>query len=353
MLTREIGNTLLDWYRINGRELPWRQTRDPYAIWISEIILQQTRVAQGIDYYLRFMTRFPDIATLADAPEDEVLKLWQGLGYYSRARNLSAAARDLRDRFGGTFPTAYDDVRSLKGIGAYTAAAICSAAYDTPIAAVDGNVYRVLSRLFDIDIPIDTTEGKRRFDELAQTLLPRRTPGRYNQAIMDFGALQCTPATPRCDNCPLCGQCLARAAGSVAQRPVKQGKTIVKSRYLNYLHFVCGTETVLRRRDSKDIWRGLYDFPVIETPAPAPFEALVGLPRFAEWTGGDFVLTRTTRLPVHKLSHQQLHAVVHRIELPFWNETLRKYTILDTARIDDYAIPRLLERYLQQDADTH
>lgn len=198
-----IADILLDWYAREGRDLPWRRTRDPYRIWLSEVILQQTRVAQGMDYYLRFTERFPDVRALAAASEDEVLKLWQGLGYYSRARNLHAAAREVVARFGGRFPSDYESVRSLRGVGDYTAAAVCSAAFDAPCAVVDGNVYRVLSRLFDVAEPIDTAAGRKAFAELAQTQLDRRAPGRYNQAIMDFGALQCTPSSPRCGACPL------------------------------------------------------------------------------------------------------------------------------------------------------
>ena len=216
-----IAEILLDWYAREGRDLPWRRTRDPYRIWLSEVILQQTRVAQGMEYYLRFTERFPDVASLAAAPEDEVLKLWQGLGYYSRARNLRAAAREVVERFGGVFPRSLDDVRSLRGVGDYTAAAICSAAYDAPCAVVDGNVYRVLSRLFDLAEPIDTAAGKRAFACLAQSQLDAAHPGRYNQAIMDFGALLCTPAQPRCGECPLADLCQGYAAGRAAELPVK------------------------------------------------------------------------------------------------------------------------------------
>ena len=211
----EIADKLIDWYGVNGRDLPWRRTRDPYRIWLSEVILQQTRIAQGMDYYLRFVARFPDVGALAAADEDEVLKLWQGLGYYSRARNLHAAARQVVERYGGRFPAAYADVRSLKGVGDYTAAAVCSIAYDAPCAVVDGNVYRVLSRLFDLDLAIDTAEGRKAFAALADEQLDRRRPARYNQAIMDFGALQCTPANPSCNDCPLRDECLSLAAGTV------------------------------------------------------------------------------------------------------------------------------------------
>ena len=341
-----VADILLDWYAREGRDLPWRRTRDPYRIWLSEVILQQTRVAQGTEYYLRFTERFPDVASLAAAPEDEVLKLWQGLGYYSRARNLHAAARQVVERFGGRFPVALEEVRSLRGVGDYTAAAICSVAYDAPCAVVDGNVYRVLARLFDLDAPIDSTAGKRAFAELAQSQLDTAHPGRYNQAIMDFGALRCTPSSPRCEACPLAGQCLALAAGTVAARPVKQGKTRVRDRWFNYLHVSSGDRTLLRRREGRDIWQGLYEFPLIETEGPAELPELVRLPQFRELLGdAPWHLVRSIPLSKHQLSHQTLHAVVHRIETPSLTPAAAAMAV-PTAALGDYAVPRLIDRYL-------
>ena len=341
-----VADILLDWYAREGRDLPWRRTRDPYRIWLSEVILQQTRVAQGTEYYLRFTERFPDVASLAAAPEDEVLKLWQGLGYYSRARNLHAAARQVVERFGGRFPVALEEVRSLRGVGDYTAAAICSAAYDAPCAVVDGNVYRVLARLFDLDAPIDSTAGKRAFAELAQSQLDTAHPGRYNQAIMDFGALRCIPSSPRCEACPLAGRCLALAAGTVAARPVKQGKTRVRDRWFNYLHVSSGDRTLLRRRKGRDIWQGLYEFPLIETEGPAELPELVRLPQFRELLGdAPWHLVRSIPLPKHQLSHQTLHAVVHRIETLSLTPAAAAMAV-PTAALGDYAVPRLIDRYL-------
>jgi len=341
-----VADILLDWYAREGRDLPWRRTRDPYRIWLSEVILQQTRVAQGTEYYLRFTERFPDVASLAAAPEDEVLKLWQGLGYYSRARNLHAAARQVVERFGGRFPVALEEVRSLRGVGDYTAAAICSAAYDAPCAVVDGNVYRVLARLFDLDAPIDSTAGKRAFAELAQSQLDTAHPGRYNQAIMDFGALRCIPSSPRCEACPLAGRCLALAAGTVAARPVKQGKARVRDRWFNYLHVSSGDRTLLRRREGRDIWQGLYEFPLIETEGPAELPELVRLPQFRELLGdAPWHLVRSIPLPKHQLSHQTLHAVVHRIETPSLTPAAAAMAV-PTAALGDYAVPRLIDRYL-------
>ena len=229
-----FSRKLIDWYRENGRDLPWRRTKNPYLIWISEIILQQTRVAQGYDYYQRFVARFPDVFALAAADEDEVMKYWQGLGYYSRARNLHAAARRMAEA--GGFPVTYAGVRALKGVGEYTAAAICSFAYDMPYAVVDGNVYRVLSRWLGIDTPIDSTEGKKLFVRIADELLDCECPGLYNQAIMDFGALQCTPVAPDCLFCPLSDFCVARLKGIASSLPVKQHKIKVTNRYFNYIY---------------------------------------------------------------------------------------------------------------------
>lgn len=342
-----VSDILLAWYAREGRDLPWRRTRDPYRIWLSEVILQQTRVAQGMAYYERFTERYPDIASLAAAPEDEVLKLWQGLGYYSRARNLLAAAREVVDRFGGRFPRTLEEVRSLRGVGDYTAAAICSAAYDEPCAVVDGNVYRLLARLFDLDLPIDTTAGRRAFAALAREQLDPRQPGRYNQAIMDFGALQCTPLSPRCDGCPLAGRCLALAAGTVAARPVKQGRTLVRDRWFHYLHLTSGDRTLLRRREERDIWQGLYEFPMIETPAAADLPDLVGDPRFAALTGdAAWHLVHTVTLPVHQLSHQRIRARVYRIETPVLTPAAAALAV-PTSTLGDYAVPRLLDRYLE------
>ena len=322
-----VSDILLSWFAREGRDLPWRRTRDPYRIWLSEVILQQTRVAQGLEYYLRFTERFPDIAALAAAPEDEVLKLWQGLGYYSRARNLHAAARQVMSRFGGD----------------YTAAAVCSIVYDAPCAVLDGNVYRVLARLFDIGIPIDTTAGKRTFAELAQLQLDTSRPGLYNQAIMDFGALQCTPAQPRCGDCPLAGRCLALAAGTVGVRPVKQGRAKVRDRWFNYLHVTCGGQTLLHRRGGGDIWQGLYEFPLIETDKAADFAELAATAAFRELLGnGRWHLRRSVTMPGHQLSHQLLHAVFHRIEC----DAMPAFPSVETAALGGYALPRLIDRYL-------
>ncbi len=342
-----IAPILLDWYNREGRDLPWRQTRDAYLIWLSEVILQQTRVAQGLAYYERFAARFPHVEALAAASEDEVLKLWQGLGYYSRARNLHAAAQQVVHDMGGIFPTDPNILRSLRGVGDYTAAAIASASADIPCAVVDGNVYRLLSRIFDLDLPIDSTAGKRRFAALAQSELDPAHAGRYNQAIMDFGALQCTPSTPRCEECPLAQQCLALAAGTVAERPVKRGRTLIRDRWFSYLHIVRNNQTLLHRRGEGDIWQGLYEFPLIESQHAVDFSQIIATPLFKElFAEAHWQLLHTTHLPRHQLSHQRLHATCYLIDTDRWSPPAEMLVVAST-EIDNYALPRLIDRYLE------
>ena len=265
--------TLLKWFREHGRDLPWRQTRDPYAIWLSEVILQQTQVKQGWDYWLRFMRRWPTVADLAAATEDEVLREWQGLGYYSRARNLHAAAKQVLAR--GGFPTTIEGLRQLKGVGDYTAAAIGSIAFDLPVAVVDGNVYRVLARHYGIATPINTTEGKHEFAALAQSLLPEAEASAYNQAIMDFGATQCTPQSPDCDTCPLQETCAAFREGRIGELPVKRRTLKVKERHLIYVYVRCNGYTAIHRRPAGDIWQGLYEPLCVEDSNLSPLSSLL------------------------------------------------------------------------------
>lgn len=346
----EISRVLIQWYEINRRELPWRETSDPYKIWISEVILQQTRVAQGLKYYNRFVERFPDVSSLAEAGEDELMKMWQGLGYYSRARNLHTAACEIVERYAGVFPTDYHDVRSLKGIGDYTAAAICSFAYNQPYATVDGNVYRVLARLFGIDLPIDTPAAKRRFAELATDLLDRQQAALHNQAMMEFGALQCVPRSPECTNCPLAQQCVALRQESVEKLPVKAGRTAVKPRYFNYLYLHCGEQTVLVRRTGQDIWKNLYEFPLIETEKPLAFEQLRKDPRFPVWVGDqEYTVVHSVSMPKHQLSHRTIYANFYEIGLKQWPESLPPEALMMTREeITRYPVSRLTELYLQQ-----
>lgn len=268
----EFANTIISWFQENGRALPWRETKDPYAIWLSEIILQQTRIAQGWEYWERFMAQYPKVEDLAAASEDEVLRLWQGLGYYSRARNLHAAAKQIVAL--GKFPDTLEDIKALKGVGDYTAAAIGSFAFDIPAAVVDGNVYRVLSRYFGIDTPINSTQGKKEFAALAQSLIPASDAAAYNQGMMDFGAIQCTPQSPRCLLCPLAETCVALREGRVEDLPVKLKTLKVQTRRLAYIYIRCNGEIAIHRRGEGDIWQGLWEpYNVSDLPALPTFDA--------------------------------------------------------------------------------
>ena len=349
----EVNDILINrlelWYATHARELPWRVTRDAYCIWVSEIILQQTRVAQGYDYYLRFIERFPNVEALAMAEEDEVMKYWQGLGYYSRARNMHVAAKDIMARFDGAFPSNFSDIRSLKGVGDYTAAAIASIAFDLPHAVVDGNVYRVLSRLFGIDTPIDTPAGKRYFAELAQTLLDKENPGLYNQALMEFGALQCTPGACNCDNCPLSDICVANASRTVTQLPIKQGKISIKSRFFNYFVISCGGFTWLSRREGKDIWRNLYEYPLIETPEETDFIEIQRTDEYRKLFDGVGKITflgqpYTCR---HVLTHRVIYATFYTVEVESFPVSLSHLTPIAVANVEQFAVSRLTELYRQ------
>lgn len=346
--------TLVAWYAQHGRDLPWRRTRDPYLIWLSEVILQQTRVGQGTAYFERFAARFPDVSSLAAASEDEVLRLWQGLGYYSRARNLLAAAREVVVRFGGAFPARYEALRSLPGVGDYTAAAVASIAGGEPRAAVDGNVLRVWARVFDVELPVDSASGRRFLAELAQRQLDASRAGTSNQALMDFGATICTPRRPACAGCPLASRCMALGAGTVGERPVKTGRTKVRDRWFHYLHVSVGEQTLLRRRGAGDVWQGLYEFPLIELEGAADYHALCAVQPFREWFSGAgaLQLRGMTTLPVHRLSHQRIHARFFRIEAErFTAALLRDFRPVAAGSLGDYAVSRLIERYLLDQTD--
>ena len=318
-----FSEILINWYREHKRELPWRESSDPYLIWISEIILQQTRVVQGYDYFIRFIKRFPDVTSLAEADEDEVMKFWQGLGYYSRARNLHAAARSMN----GVFPKTYPEVLALKGVGEYTAAAICSFAYNMPYAVVDGNVYRVLSRYLGIETPIDSTEGKKLFASLAGEFLDKSRPAVYNQAIMDFGAIQCTPQNPACLFCPLAGSCMALSKSMVAQLPVKQHKTKTTERFLNYIYVRAGACTFINKRTGNDIWKNLFELPLIETASSVTEEELLALPEFIKLFDKEEVpvVRSICRNVKHVLSHRVLYANFYEVVLPEKTKSFSSY----------------------------
>lgn len=346
---RLVSSRLIEWYNNNKRDLPWRDTKDPYLIWISEIILQQTRVVQGYEYYLRFIEAFPDVRSLAMAHEDEVLKLWQGLGYYSRARNLHAAAKAILDIHNGIFPTEYKDVLALKGIGEYTAAAITSFAYKLPYAVVDGNVYRFLSRLFGISTPIDTGAGKKEFSQVASELLDVNEPDSHNQAIMEFGALHCTPTSPKCEECVLSELCVAYNSNSVDKYPVKQGKTKVTNRYFNYLNIKYKSDMYLCKRIGNDIWKNLYELPLIETESPLSFEELQLTVEFKEiFNKIDGISIKPIGKTLkHVLSHRIIYATFYEVEVNTEISIDKPYIKIASNKLGDYAISRLVDRYLE------
>lgn len=340
-----FATVLVDWYRVNQRNLPWRETKDPYRIWISEIILQQTRVVQGHDYYCRFVQRFPDVKALAEADEDEVMRFWQGLGYYSRARNLHEAARSIIA--GGEFPKTYESVRRLKGVGDYTAAAICSFAYGMPYAVVDGNVYRVLSRYLGVDVPVDTVAGRKTFAALAQSMLDTSSPALYNQAIMDFGALQCVPQSPSCGVCPLAETCCAFREGKVADLPRKQHKVKSRNRFFIYLYVRAGSFTFIRKREANDVWRNLYEFPLIETSAACLQEELLASQAFKSlFEGLDIEQVSLVKKQVkHVLSHQVIYADCYVVELADEKSLLSGYRCIPENELHNFPTSRLLSRF--------
>ncbi len=310
-----FSNSLVRWYLQNKRELPWRNTVNPYAIWLSEIILQQTRVAQGLPYFRAFIDTFPTVFDLAKADEQEVLKLWQGLGYYSRARNLHKTAQIVAFELEGKFPNNYNDLLKLQGIGEYTAAAIASFAYKEVVPVVDGNVFRVLARYFDIETDIGSSGAKKEFKALANELIPNQNPDLFNQAIMEFGALQCTPKNPNCEICIFNSSCAALQKKKVDKLPVKAKKNKVTNRFLNYLIFLNNeNKTIINKRTEKGIWHNLYEFPVIETDNEKNIETIINLitNRFNEYTITDVVAFNETQI-IHKLSHQKLHINFYKV----------------------------------------
>lgn len=344
-----IHDTLINWYAENRRNLPWRHQPTPYQVWLSEVILQQTRVNQGRDYYLRFIERWPTVTDLAQASEEEVLKMWQGLGYYSRARNLHHCAQQVVKEYGGEFPADFEKLKQLKGIGEYTAAAIASIAFNLPHAVVDGNVYRVLSRLYDIEIPININEGQTLFARLADELLDREQPGLHNQAMMEFGALHCTPKNPNCLHCPLQAQCLAFAHQTVMLRPVKLSKIKVTTRYFNYLVIRIKDCIYLHKRSGNDIWKNLYDFPCIESEVALTADEVVATEQFQQLVEGKpFTITKVSPVFTHKLTHRTILAQF--IELNLDDELLQIQTkdlfLTRESDLGNYPIPRLIDLYL-------
>ncbi|WP_299225382.1 A/G-specific adenine glycosylase [uncultured Psychroserpens sp.] len=336
---------LTNWYSINKRDLPWRNTKNPYHIWLSEIILQQTQIKQGLPYYEAFVKNFPTVFDLASADEQDILKLWQGLGYYSRARNLHVSAKHIANDLNGKFPKIYSEILKLKGVGDYTASAIASICFNEPTAVVDGNVYRVLSRYFGIQTPINSTQGIKEFKSLASSLIDIKNPGDYNQAIMEFGATQCKPKNPYCIVCPLSDSCVALQKSIIEVLPVKLKKTKLTKRHFNFLVFLTpDKKTIFEKRSSKGIWQNLYQFPLIETKkqlTPEDFYTLREVTSYLNGMNFKYRLFNTKEL-VHKLSHQHLHTRFWIIEI----DKLPKDGIL-YSKITDYPMPKLISNFIE------
>ncbi|MFV5694545.1 A/G-specific adenine glycosylase [Flavobacterium sp. LB3P122] len=342
-----FSNVLIQWYLRNKRDLPWRNTTNPYPIWLSEIMLQQTRVAQGMPYFLSFTEAFPTVFDLAKADEEQVLKLWQGLGYYSRARNLHKTAQHVAEELGGVFPSTYKDLLQLKGIGEYTAAAIASFSYNEVIPVVDGNVFRVLSRYFDIQTDIAAASAKKEFAALAFELMPKDNPAIFNQAIMEFGALQCVPKSPNCGICVFNESCAALQKNKVDQLPVKSKKLKVRNRFFNYLVVNDQNEnTIIQKRTDKGIWHNLYEFPLIETEKVEDFDFITQRIQKEFFTNNDIVsiMECNEKSIVHKLSHQHLH-------IKFWKVNI-KGTIengIDVVSLRTFPFPIVIHNFIEKD----
>ncbi|HEY1039604.1 MAG TPA: A/G-specific adenine glycosylase [Bacteroidia bacterium] len=342
----DFSKHITAWYKKNKRDLPWRNTQDPYKIWLSEIILQQTRVEQGMSYYFAFTEKYPTVKHLAKAPIDDVMKTWQGLGYYSRARNLHATANMVVKDHKGIFPGTYAEILKLKGIGPYTAAAIASFCFNEKQAVVDGNVYRVLARYFGIATPIDSTQGKKEFLDLANQLINDKNPGLHNQAVMEFGALQCKPVSPDCSKCPVQGSCAAYAEKRVSALPVKEKKTKVRDRYFYYLLIEDqAKQTLIRKRTGKDIWTELFEFPLLEEPKQLdPKE----LPKKLKTFFGEetFTIQKISGQNKHVLSHQHIYATFIHIRPENKLKKQEGFQVIKMEDINSFALPRLIDRYL-------
>ena len=352
-LIMDFTTNLLGWFKKNHRDLPWKNTKDPYKIWLSEIILQQTRVEQGYSYYLRFIDQYPTVEALAAAPLDEVLKLWQGLGYYSRARNLHVTAQTVVAHYNGQFPTSSSDLLSLKGIGEYTAAAIASFAFNEPVPALDGNGYRILTRVFGIYTPIDSNEGKKTLRALAQELVPQCYPANFNQALMDFGSLVCVPKSPKCTECPLHEGCSAFCAGKVAELPVKGRKPEIRTRYFHYFIVREKHHVYLHQRSDNDIWRGLYEFPLIETEMEISPEKITAQTAWKKvFSSGKVQIIHFSPLIKHQLTHQTLWTRFYLIKVGTIPQNLRQhYLRVPLKDFDRYSIPRLIDAFLEKNLE--
>ncbi|MBS1510728.1 MAG: A/G-specific adenine glycosylase [Bacteroidetes bacterium] len=347
-LQKTFTRLLMQWNKqTNKRDMPWKGEKDPYKIWLSEIILQQTRVEQGWSYYNNFIEAFPTVHQLAAAPEDKVFKLWEGLGYYTRCKNLITTAKYISKELKGVFPINYDSILQLKGIGPYTAAAIASFAYNLPYAVVDGNVFRVLARYFDNDTPTDSNEGKKLFTEMANALLDKKNPGIYNQALMDFGAVVCKPRQPLCANCPLQKNCCGFANDKVDVLPVKEKKIVPKVRWLYYLIVERAGKTLIRKRTQKDIWENLYEFVLLEHTGAVTIDELQQLPAFKKMFGNTgFSINTISPLYNQKLTHQQLYGQFISIT-PAKKMLIDGYEEVDRKSLAALPFPKFITSYLK------
>lgn len=346
-----FSNDIIDWYHENRRSLPWRDTKDPYRIWLSEIILQQTRVNQGLPYYLEFVSAFPTVKDLAIAPENTVLRLWQGLGYYSRARNLHRCAKVVEEKHNGRFPSTFEELLDLPGIGTYTAAAIASIAFNRKVAVVDGNVYRVLARIFGIATDISSTEGKRQFSELANQLISeQQNPGDHNQALMEFGATHCTPVNPKCGSCLFVKNCVAFDRGMISQLPVKVKKISKKTRYFFYFILRNGKKIAMKKRTGRDIWNGLYEFHLVEAESEKKLTQIVKTDALLSVLGNDAKEVGSVK---HVLTHQVL--LIKFFEMSVTEKTLTKnretfsgFSFVSSEKANEMPKPIAITRFLEK-----
>ncbi len=340
-----FSDELIKWYLENKRELPWRNSTDAYVIWLSEIILQQTRVEQGLPYFYRFLEKYPDVESFAAADEGDILNLWQGLGYYSRGRNMLKTARQVMEQFDGKFPEDYRELTQLKGIGDYTAAAISSFAANEARAVVDGNVYRVLARYFGISEPINSTKGKKIFQDIANDLLNQQHPGLHNQAMMEFGAMLCKPKNPDCEICPVRAGCFAYANNAISVLPQKLKKVKIRERFFNYLLITDGGTVLMNKRNEKDIWANMYDLPLIETPTYLSSQQVAELPQVVAYFGENVQIIKTFPIKKHVLTHQHLHTQFIQIaNKPIKLEQEWFYTELK--KLKKLALPKIISIFI-------
>jgi A/G-specific adenine glycosylase len=348
LTNNRLTSLLITWYHQNKRELPWRQTRDPYKIWLSEVILQQTRVSQGLPYYNKFVELFPDVKALANAEEADVLRAWQGLGYYSRARNLHKCAMEVANIYSGRFPQSMAELLKLPGIGNYTAAAIASISFDEPVPVVDGNVYRVLARYFGVEVDISSGKAYRHFYELAESVIDKTAPADFNQAIMEFGALCCTPKQPGCNTCILQEDCVAFSQSLQSELPLKTKKIKVRQRYLHYFLVRKGNKILMKERVENDIWKGLYELPIIETTKPTNFDDLVH-PMLHHLQNQAMVFSTEDKIIRHLLSHQVLNvnfAVIDIDKSEREDLNLENYKWYSFDQVEALPKPVLISNYL-------